>query len=248
MTGRSWLRLTVGVVALVIGTLAIAVGVAAAGSAMALHAVVGRAGVLGQSLGTVGAPPPTAAIVITGVVPSISTDGLPARIESAMTAAGIDIDALIRAEGDFVLLAARPDKSGDVFVGIAPSGAVDAFLGGTPYAVAERHDGGTWGIVDVPGNSTPTPPDAALDWTRKAVGSPAEIDAGSLDGRALVIMHPDASPGVKTDLRLEYRLAQASRTLQSAAVTATAAGLGGLLLVLLGASLIAGPRPRGRHA
>ncbi|MFM8775238.1 MAG: hypothetical protein ACKOFP_15775 [Actinomycetota bacterium] len=248
MTGRSWLRMTVGVIALVIGTLAIAVGVAAAGSAIALHAVVGRAGVLGESLGTVGAAPPTAAIVINGVAPSVSTDGLPGRIEGAITAAGIDIDALIRGEGDFVLLAARPDKSGDVFLGIAPSGAVDAYLDGTPYAVAERPDGGAWGIVDVAGGSTPALPDAALDWTSKAVGSPAEIDAGSLEGRALVIMHPDASPGVQADLRLEYRVAHAPRTLQSAAVTATAAGLGGLLLVLLGASLVAGPRPQGRHA
>jgi len=247
MTGWSRARIALGIAVVMAASTSILVSLIAAGAAAGLHAVVGQSGVLGQDLGVLAADPPGVAVLVDGVEASISADGVPGSAADALALAGTSTDDLVAAYGDFVLLA-TPTEQGDVFLGIADPGAVDGYLVGAPYAVAERGPDGMWRSVDVPGQATPSPPGTAVPWTAASTGRPAMLDANGLTGRTLVLMRPDASPGVSADLRLEYRVPQAPRALQSLAIVAGACGVGGLLLLLLGCWLVVGRRPPGRHA
>jgi len=247
MTGWSRVRLGLGIVVVVIATASILVGLVAAAAAAGVHAVVGQSGILGQNLGVLAATPPGVAVLVDGVEASISADGMPRTAADALAWTGTSADDLVAEYGDFVLLAV-PTGEGEAFLGIADPSAIDAYLVGAPYVVAERGADGAWRSVDVPGDGSPSAPGAAIAWTAASTGRPAVLDADGLAGRTLVLMRPDASPGVSADLRLEYRVPQAPRALQSLAIVAGACGVGGLLLALLGCWLIVGRRPPGRHA
>lgn len=247
MTAWSRLRIALGIVTLVVATLSIVIGLVAAAAAIGVHTLVGRSGVLAQDLGVIEAPEPSVAVLVDGVEARVSAEGVPRTVEELLVLAGTDTDAVVTTYGTFVLLA-TPTGEGDAFMGIAAPGDVDAYLDGAAYAVAERSDDGAWRTLDVPGDATPGAPGTSMTWTGASSGRPAMLDANGLAGRTLVVMRPDASPGVSADLRLEYRVPDAPRALRASAVTAAGACVGGLLLVLLGAWLVVGPRPPGRHA
>lgn len=247
MTARSRTRFVLGIAALVVGTVAIVIGLIAAGTAIGIHAVVGQTGVLAEDLGVIDAPAPNVAVVVEGVEASVTAEGLPRTLEDLLMASGADVDGLIASTGTFMLLATDTHQ-GDTFLGIADAPAVRAYLSGAPHALARRGDDGRWRTSDVPGDGAVAMPPAAATWSSASIGRPAMVDATSLPGRALVIMRPDASAGVSADLRLEYRVPDAPRALRASAVTAAAGCLGGLALAVIGAWLVVGPRPRGRHA
>lgn len=247
MTARSSTRLVLGIIALVVATLSIVTGLIAAGTAVAIHAVVGQTGTLAEDLGVIEAPAPNVAVVVDGVEASVTAEGLPRTVEDLLMASGADVDGLIRSSGTFVLLATAA-QDGDVFLGIADPSVVDTYLAGAPRTVAERGADGTWRTVEVPGDATIAPPAGAAAWAAASAGRPAEVDADGLPGRTLVIMRPDATPGVSSAVRLEYRVPDAPRALRTSAVTAAAGCIAGLALALLGAWLVVGPRPPGRHA
>lgn len=247
MTARSRTRLTLGIAVLVIAVAAMVTGLIAAGTAIGIHAVVGQTGVLAENLGVIDAPAPNSAVVVDGVEASVTAQGLPKTVEDLLLAAGADIDGLIRSSGTFVLLA-TPTQEGDAFLGIADPTLVTAYVANAPHAVAQRDASGTWRTIGVSGDATLAPPAGAVPWIASSAGRPAQVDADGLSGRSLVVMRPDAAPGVSAELRLEYRVADAPRALRTSAVTAAAGCLGGLALALLGAWLVVGPRRQGRHA
>lgn len=246
MGARGGVRIAGGVIALLAGTACLGAAVVSAGSVAAIDSLVGRSGVVTRDMGTVSGSPADVAVVVDGVEARITADGVPPGLPELLSLAGTSPQQLIDQRGSFVLLA-TPTADGDAFLGTGSPGAIDDYLFGHPYAVAELA-GGTWTTVSVPGEGSPGLPETAGAWGAQARGRPAELPASSLAGQTLVVMSPDARPGVSTDLRLEYRVPDAPSALRSAAVTAAAAGIGGLLLVLLGAWLVVGRRPRGRHA
>jgi len=246
MSGWVRIRIAAGVLVIVAATAAIITGLVATAAAAGLYTVVGRSGVLSQDLGTVEASAPEVAVLIDGVEASVSAQGVPPSVEDALVLFGTDTDALVKTYGDFVLLA-TPQDNGDVFLGIAPPAEVDAYLDGAGYAVAERAPDGGWLAVGVPGAARPAAPGTAVTWSAASSGRPAQLDAGGLAGRTLVVMRPDAEPGLRADLRLEYRVPRAPQALRASALTAASASVGGLLLLLLGSWLVVGPRPAGRH-
>ena len=242
------LRITLGIAALVLGTVAMIAGIGATGVAASIVTLVGRSGTVSQDMGTVAGGPADSAVIIDGVEAAITAGALPAVITDTLAIADTSPEQLIRERGAFVLLATAP-TAGDVFVGLSDPGPVDDYLYGHPYAVAELARDRTWRTLSVPGTGTPPPP-VEQTWTASAVGHPAQLPAASLSGQTLVLMRPDATAPAAADLRLEYRVPEAPAVLRSSAITAAAAAVGGLLLVLLGAWLVVGPRrrPQGKHA
>jgi hypothetical protein len=140
------------------------------------------------------------------------------------------------------LLVATP-AGGDAFIGVAPVEAVNDYLDGTPYSVAVK-GAGDWPTVSVPGSGVPAVPQTQTFWVNSASGTAPELPAEALEGLTLVLMRADAAPAPDAALRLEYRLPGADTALQGAAIVAAAAGIGGLLLVLLGGWLVVGRRSR----
>ena len=242
------LRIILGVGALVLGTIVMIAGVGATGVVASIVTLVGRSGTVTQDMGTVAGGPTDSAVIIDGVEAAITAGALPAVVGDALAIAGTSPEQLIRERGTFVLLATAP-TAGDVFVGLSAPGPVDDYLYGHPYAVAELASDRTWRTLSVPGIGIPPPP-IEQAWAVSAVGRPAQLPAASLSGQTLVVMRPDATAPAAADLRLEYRVPEAPSVLRSSAITAVASTIGGLLLVLLGAWLVVGPRrrPPGKHA
>jgi len=240
-------RITLGVLFLIAGTFAMLGSVAAAGAVAGVEGTVGRSGVVTQPFGSVASEPNEIAVIADGVTAEWVLPEEPEWVTTALALLGTDAETFVEDVGDFVFVV-TPATDGDVFVGLAPVSEVDAYLDGTPYAVAvsspER-----WPIISVPGEGGPStePTEAAL-WTTAVAGAPAEIPLAALDGSTLVFMNPDASAGVGASMRLEYRVPEATSTMERSAVTAAAGAVGGFLLILLGAFLLVGRRPRGRHA
>ncbi len=240
-------RITLGVILLVLGTISIVGSVAAAGAVAGVDATVGRSGVVTQPFGSVASEPDQVAVITDGVTAAWELTDEPDWVATALTLLGTDADTFVEDVGEFVFIV-TPDTAGDIFVGLAPVDAVDSYLDGTPYAVAVS-EGEQWPTISVPGDGTPAiDPEGAAFWTTAAVGSPAEIPLDSLDGSTLVLMNPDASVGVAASMRMEYRVPDATRTMEGSAVAAAAGALGGFALILLGAFMVVGRRRRGRHA
>lgn len=241
-------RISLGIAALALGTVAILAGIAATGVVASILTLVGQTGTVSQDMGTVAGGPADSAVIIDGVEAAITVGALPSMVTDALATAGTSPEQLIRERGTFVLLATAP-TAGDVFIGLSDPGPVDDYLYGHPYAVAELAPDRTWRTLSVPGMGTPQPP-AEQAWTASAAGRPAQLPAASLSGQTLVLMRPDATAPAAADLRLEYRVPEAPSVLRSSAITAAASAAGGLLLILLGAWLVVGPRrrPQGKHA
>ena len=238
-------RVGLGILLVVAGTVAILAGLGSAATVASIDRLVGRTGVVSQDMGTVSGGAGDSAIIIDGVTADIRAGDFPSWFDDALALGGTSADRLIRDNGAFVLLATPPGQE-EAFLGLGTPADVDDYLFGHAYAVAELDGPAAWRTLSVPGDGTPGSP-GSRTWAASAVGRPAELPAADLTGLTLVVMRPDAAAPVSTDLRLEYRVPQAPVALRTAATTAAAAGIGGLLLVLLGAWLVVGRR-RGRHA
>jgi hypothetical protein len=233
------IRLSLGVIAALLGTLCLIASVPSALIASGVEASVGRSGVVTQSLGTLRAAPSDEAVIVDGVSARLVTPQPPEWLAEMLASAGTDAPTLADDVGDAFLVATS--GSGDVFLGVADVEAVNAYLDGTPYSVAVR-DGQEWPVISVPGTGQPAPPAGQAIWAAAQEGNSPEIPADALESLTLVLMNSDVAPGPESALRLEYRVPQATLALQSAAITAAATALGGLALVLLGGWLVVGRR------
>jgi hypothetical protein len=239
---NSWgaVRLSFGVVLTVLGTALMVASLPAVVAAASIEASVGRSGEIVQPLGTLRAAEGDRAVLVDEVSARLILPAVHPWIASGLSLAGTDMASLAADVGTTILVVS-PDADIDVFVGVAPADAVNDYLNGTPYSVAVQVDG-DWPTISVPGDSIPAPPASVDLWTAAVTGSAPELPVEELDGTTLVLMRSDASPGVEAALRLEYRVPQAARAVQSAAVAAAALSIGGLLIILLGARLVVGRR------
>ena len=248
MTLGATLRLASGIVVAIAGSVLIAVALGLTGAAAFMEATVGRAGVVTQPLGTISAPSTDVAVLVDGVSARLQPPEPPDAVTGLLALADTDVASIAAQIGEFTLVVKSTGDS-SVFLGVAPVDSVNAYLQGTPYAVAVR-DGQVWSTVSVPGSATPVLPEAVDLWSASSVGNPAELAAADLTGETLIIMNPDGTPGVEANLTLEYRVPGADRVIEITAVTAAGASVGGLMLVLGGAWLVVGRRGggvRGRH-
>jgi hypothetical protein len=248
MTTWSAIRLAFGIAVAVLGTLLMVVSAASLATAGTVEGLVGRNGVVTQPLGTIAAAPGDVAVIADGVTARFEPPQLPEALDGLFALAGTDVSALAARLGEFILVVTPPTDS-SIFVGVASADEVNGFLGQAPYSVAVR-EGDAWPTVSVPGSGTTASPEDAGIWTATSVGSPAVLPATSLAGQTLVVMKTTSQPGVEADLRLEYRVPGADQLVGRAAWVAIGAVLVGLVLLLMGAWLIVGPRGsggRGRH-
>ncbi|MEP1124617.1 MAG: DUF4389 domain-containing protein [Ilumatobacter sp.] len=124
-----------------------------------------------------------------------------------------------------------------VFVGIGPASDVEAFLAGIPhdditevgfdpFSVDYRRENGG-------GTSTPAPPTDQTFWVAQATGEPGHSLTWDLEpGRwAIVVMNPDATPGVVADIELGWQVGY---------LVPIAIGLviGGIVLLAMAAAMI----------
>ena len=235
------IRLALGIALVTLGTLLMIAAVPAAIGAATIEASVGRSGVVTQPLGNLRAAPTDHAVVVDGVSARLVAPETPEWMAGTLALAGTDMNSLASELGT-VLLVATP-AGGDAFIGVAPVEAVNDYLDGTPYSVAVK-GAGDWPTVSVPGSGVPAVPQTQTFWVNSASGTAPELPAEALEGLTLVLMRADATPAPDAALRLEYRLPGADTALQGAAIVAAAAGIGGLLRVLLGGWLVVGRRSR----
>lgn len=239
------IRLSLGIIGAVAGTLAILAAVPAAVAAAGIQASVGRSGIVTEPLGTLRAAPTDAAVIVDDVSVRLVTPEPPEWVVGALALAGTDAATVADDIGEVVLIATP--ASGSVFLGVAPVDTVNDYLDGTPYSVAVRQDD-KWPTVSVPGEGRPSSPEQQAWWSAAQSGSSPQLPAETLDGLTLVLMRPGADLGPEAALRLEYRVPGADRALQSAAITAAAASVGGLMLILLSGWLVVGKRRRPQPA
>lgn len=245
MSAWGAIRLSLGVIVTIVGTLLLLASIPAAFAAAGIEASVGRSGVVSQQLGTLRAAPTDSAVIIDGVGVRLSTPEPPEWVETALALAGTDAGALADDLGEVVLVASPASES--AFLGAAPVDAVNDYLDGTPYSVAVRQDG-EWPTVSVPGVGRPGPPEAQPWWSTAQSGPAPQLPAEALEGLTLVLMQPDAAPGPEAALRLEYRVPGADTALESAAVAAAGASIGGVMLIFFGGWLVVGKRRRPQPA
>jgi hypothetical protein len=136
------------------------------------------------------------------------------------------------------------DPSAMVFMGAAPTSAVDAYVKGTAYAVAIR-EGSEWTVREVPGSLAPQPPVDQSFWLAQDVGPAARISVPADRPLTLLIMNPNGLPGGPLDLSIDVTVPTASTWVLWLSVAA-----GVLFIVGIGLLLLArrGRRRRGKHA
>ena len=129
-----------------------------------------------------------------------------------------DVDRLLRADVPFARIGdtqVRLDSStadGAVFVGLAPTAQVRQYLAGVQHSTVRTVDIGTGALpvatTVISGSHAPyTPPDKAQFWTRTSADGTLAWSPGSVRGGpySLVVMHPDASPGLQLNAVAELR-------------------------------------------
>ncbi len=212
---------------LAFGAVALVVSLAAGVAGGVLWAIFGTDGSYEAGAGTLTSRPESVALV---------SDVL-----------GIDGGVTIGSEAGRLSLGARSPNGRPLFVGLAPSDRVDAYLAGHPYDVTTRSDG-VWRTVPVPGTGRPEPPAGQSFWIAQAEGPAPSVRYDGNNGQlTLVVMQADASPGVVAEIRLGF----ASRLLFPLTVTLLIGGglflIIGVVLLLLGirAGRAGGPRHAG---
>jgi hypothetical protein len=100
-------------------------------------------------------------------------------------------------------LRADGNASKPVFVGIAPTAAVNQYLDGVPSdVVTEWHYGGSVQKTRVNGETSPEPPTEQAFWTVKSTGSEANVTWKLRSGSyRLVVMNADGSQAVDVDAK-----------------------------------------------
>ncbi|WP_433301457.1 hypothetical protein ACQP2F_06140 [Actinoplanes sp. CA-030573] len=128
-----------------------------------------------------------------------------------------DVDRLLRADapftriGDTQLRVNARTQEGPAFLGIAPTAAVQEYLGGVPYSTVRTVDIGTGALPvatnALPGRQAPARiPARASFWLRTGEGSiawsPGDVTGGPY---SLVVMSPGAKPGLQLTSSAELR-------------------------------------------
>ena len=132
--------------------------------------------------------------------------------------------------GDVRLLATAPDGD-SVFVGIAPAGEVNRYLGGVARTVPDA----AWNQGrDISGNAPTAPPTDLAIWDASAVGpgTQALTWAPRPGDWAVVLMKPDGSADVSAEVRVGAELPWLGKV-------GVAVLILGLVLLAVGVSLVA---------
>jgi hypothetical protein len=132
------------------------------------------------------------------------------------------------------------DPTETLFIGAASTSDVDAFVKGTPYAVAIR-EGTQWTTREVPGVTNPPLPRTQTFWQAQAVGARPAIVVPEQRPLTLVIMHPSGIPSGPVTLRIDFTVRNASQWITGLAIAS------GILLLLGILALVVLFRMRGRR-
>ncbi len=140
--------------------------------------------------------------------------------------------------------AADPDD--EVFLGVAPTAAVDRYLGGVGHEMAGPLDwdtagGRSWTTEDMPGGPPASSPGEAGIWASSASGTgTVTLDWRPDEGNwTVVLMRADGDAGLEADIR-------AGATLPGLTEFSTALLAAGALLVVVGGLLIGAAAHRAR--
>jgi hypothetical protein len=143
-------------------------------------------------------------------------------------------------KGLFGKIRLQASSAKPVFVGIARTSAVDAYLAGAPYASAKDIDLDPFTVTYVThrGSASPGRPASQRFWAASAVGTDkAELTWKLKSGSwSIVVMNADGSPGVSADVTAGAKVAWLLWAGIGVAV------LGGLLLAAAVATLVRGLR------
>lgn len=141
----------------------------------------------------------------------------------------LDLDVRLRAEG--------ADATDDVFVGIARTADVEAYLDGATYSVVDEIDGRDVRYREETGDAEVTAPDELDIWVASASGTgEQELTWEARGGRwTVVVMNADASAELAADVEVGAR----SNAVTPIAVTLIVFGgltvLGSVALIVVGA-------------
>ena len=188
-----------------------------------------------------------ATMIVFGTGSSLSTG--PHHVASATTAMVARVDDIDGADGfnaafgrpELRLSAAPSDE--DVFIGVGPARAVEAYLAGADIDTVTDFelDPFRLDIDHRSGDARPSAPATQTFWVAQSVGPSPSIDWKVRDGNyRIVVMNADGSPGVAIDSRFTVVIPHLYRI----AWTALIAGLVGLALGLT--LVIVGVRKPGR--
>jgi hypothetical protein len=136
------------------------------------------------------------------------------------------------------------DPSDTLFVGAAATTAVNAFVKGTPYAVALK-EGDGWTTREVPGLATPGLPRTETFWLAQAVGPRAAITVPPERPLTLLIMHPSGVPTGAVTLNIDFTVRDASKWITGLAIASAGCLLLGIAFLVL---LFRMRSHRGRHS
>jgi hypothetical protein len=133
---------------------------------------------------------------VTTDVETLSTDGYAYVVgDVLLVAPGPDSGLVADVLGDGRVRVTPSDGDTPVFVGIARDRDVDAYLAGVARTMATED---SWTGRDIPGTAPTTAPEDAAFWETTSVGTgEQELVWTPRAGRwSLVVMNPDAAPGV----------------------------------------------------
>ena len=129
-------------------------------------------------------------------------------------------------------------RQGDIFVGIGAETDVEAYLAGVPHddiTSTSRfgRDTATYRRENTDGTSTPAAPTAQTFWVAQTTGSGSQDLTWNVEGGqwAIVVMNADGTRDVATDVQLAGKV-------DHLVPIAVGLGVGGLVLLALGALLI----------
>ncbi|MGK2958633.1 MAG: DUF4389 domain-containing protein [Acidimicrobiales bacterium] len=129
--------------------------------------------------------------------------------------------------------------SGALFIGIGPEADVEDYLSDVPHDEITDVDYGPFSAKyrpeNVDGTSRPTPPEDETFWAAQVAGETTQTLTWNLEpGRwAIVVMNADAAPIVMADIELGGKFG-------FIAPLAVGLGIGGVILLAIGAALIIG--------
>lgn len=184
---------------------------------------------------------------VTGPSEYVSSEGYAVLLGDArVDTVGVPVDWPGRILGDARIRAESLD-GGEIFVGIAPAFEARGYLDGVHHH--EIGESPRWSI-EHDGGAPASPPTQQDFWRAEAAGpgvQSAEVDELTSGRWALVVMSPDAAPGI--DARVD--VGATLPWLPWVAVTALLVGLvalaGALALIVGAARGAAGGRPPGSH-
>ncbi len=138
-----------------------------------------------------------------------------------------------------VRITADNTTSGELFVGIGPEVDVEAYLTGVPHDEITNVDfrpfSADYRRENASGTATPTPPQDETFWVAQASGPATQTVTWNLEPGdwAIVVMNADASANVSADIELGGQL-------DYLVPIAIGLGIGGLILLAIGAAMIIG--------